>query len=195
MGWFILLLLIVVALALGAAALTSNPSAKASLPYKQQPNLFSPAERSFLGVLDQALAGRYRVFGKVRVAGVVAVSGASDRSARQRAFNKISAKHFDFVLCSPDDLSIVAVIELDDRSHRRSARQKRDRFLEDLCAATSLPLMRTATKRSYSVDEIRTQVDAVLGLAEQSPIQAETGAAPTIAASPGAPAGSGRRRV
>jgi len=35
--------------------------------YRQRGPLFTAAERSFLGILDKAVYGRYRVFGKVRV--------------------------------------------------------------------------------------------------------------------------------
>lgn len=38
------------------------------LAYAPAKTLFTPAERSFLGVLDEAVGNDYRVFGKVRVA-------------------------------------------------------------------------------------------------------------------------------
>lgn len=42
-----------------------------ALPYDLQEALFSPAERSFLGVLDLAVGDKARVFAKVRVADVL----------------------------------------------------------------------------------------------------------------------------
>ena len=98
---------------------------KSPFPYQRHTTLFSPAERSFLGVLDQAVAGKYRVFGKVRIADVATVRGTPNRSSWQVAFNKISSKHFDFVLCNPDDLTFVCAIELDDKSHSQDKRQGR----------------------------------------------------------------------
>nr|WP_274522501.1 DUF2726 domain-containing protein [Halorhodospira halochloris] len=94
-------------------------------PYTKASALFSPAERSFLGVLDQAAGYDYRVFGKVRVADVVKVRSMADRRAWQRAFNQISSKHFDFILCAKDDLSVVAAVELDDKSHQKGKRGER----------------------------------------------------------------------
>lgn len=58
-------------------------------PYTRNRALFSPAERSFLGVLEQAAAGDYRVMGKVRVADVIHVQPMADRRLWQRAFNRI----------------------------------------------------------------------------------------------------------
>src|SRR5438046_32622 len=82
-------------------------------------SLLTEAERSFFGVLDQALAGEYRLFAKVRLADVVRPVQGPSRSGRPAAFNSISAKHVDFVLCDPSSLRVVGVVELDDKSHRR----------------------------------------------------------------------------
>lgn len=131
-------------------------------PYTRNPVLFSPAERSFLGVLEQAVGAKYRVFGKVRVADVVSAKRLSNRRRWQRAFNRISAKHFDFVLCGKDDLSIIAVVELDDKSHGQRKRRERDRFLAGLCEAVSLPLLQIPAKRAYSVAEVRATLQSAL---------------------------------
>jgi hypothetical protein len=56
------------------------------------------------------------------------------RSARQKAFNKIAAKHFDFLLCDKEDLSVACAIEIDDASHNSKRRQERDEFLKGVCA-------------------------------------------------------------
>lgn len=82
--------------------------------YCQSTPLFSAAERSFLGVLDLAVAQQYRVFGKVRVADILLPAKGLNRSHWRIAFNKIAAKHFDYVLCDKETLAVIAMIELDD---------------------------------------------------------------------------------
>ena len=57
-----------------------------ALSYHKQPLLFSPAERSFLGVLELALGDNYRVYGKVRIADVLKPSKGSPKSHWQKAF-------------------------------------------------------------------------------------------------------------
>jgi hypothetical protein len=166
MGWIILLVVIIVVLASVAIWLKSPRAATAEFPYTKNAALFSPAERSFLGVLEQAVGEHYRVFGKVRVADVASVRPISDRSAWKRAFNRISAKHFDFVLCTRDDLSVAAAVELDDKSHQQRKRQARDGFLVSLCEAISLPLIQVPARRGYSVGELRAQVLSALGIAQ-----------------------------
>lgn len=160
MDWLVWLILVVVVAVVLAARL--KPQGVKGFPYKKNPVLFSPAERSFLGVLEQAVGDQYRVFGKVRVADVANVKSMSDCRTWQRAFNKISAKHFDFVICASDNLEIVAAVELDDKSHGKRQRQDRDKFLAGLCEAISLPLVRVPAQRAYSLADLQVLVGAAL---------------------------------
>ncbi len=133
-------------------------------PYKYVLNktLFTPAERSFLGVLDLAVADQYRIFGKVRVADILLPGKGLNKSNWQIAFNKVSAKHFDFVLCNKQTLEVIAVIELDDKSHQKAKTQHRDSLLASVCATADLPLVRFATQSSYQVAEIQQKIQAEL---------------------------------
>ena len=130
--------------------------------YRRKPYLLSKAERSFYGVLTQAVGDKALIFSKVRVADVLAPQKGLNRSNWQQAFNKISAKHVDFLLCDPQDCAIKLAIELDDASHGSAKRQKRDAFLEQACESAGLPLLRIRAARGYGVAEIRQQVEAVL---------------------------------
>lgn len=140
----------------------------AAYSYTLSEALFTPAERDFLLALDHAVGAHYRVFGKVRVADVLAVDSAADRSAWQRGFNQISAKHFDFVLCRADTLAIVAAIELNDASHRQKRRTVRDKFLMAACDAAGLPLIQVRASREYCVSTLRDQISTALGIAPQA---------------------------
>jgi Protein of unknown function (DUF2726) len=160
MSWIVLLVSALVLFIVLAAFLKRREIGPDSdgFPYNRNKVLFSPAERSFLGALEQAVAGEYRVFGKVRIADVASVKSNPNRASWQRAFNRISAKHFDFVLCKPDDLSIVCAVELDDQSHQQTKRKDRDHFVVGLCNAIGLPLLQIPAQRAYSVPELRSTV-------------------------------------
>ncbi len=140
----------------------SLPEGPEALPYVLGDALFTPAERSFLGVLDQAVGTDFRVFGKVRVADIVAVTKGTPKPLWQRAFNQISAKHFDFVLCRPNDLKPVCVIELNDQSHAKESRQGRDKFLERVCAAAGIPLIFFPAKSAYALAEVCASIAHVM---------------------------------
>ncbi|MBV1776153.1 DUF2726 domain-containing protein [Burkholderiaceae bacterium DAT-1] len=135
-----------------------------SLRYTTAPALFTPAERSFLGVLDGLLGPSYRVFGKVRVADVLVVRKGFERGEWQRLQNMIHAKHFDYVICRADDLKVMGIIELDDKSHHSSERKARDELLDAACKEANLPILHVAAKASYVLSDIDSQIRIVLGI-------------------------------
>ncbi|MBE9112351.1 DUF2726 domain-containing protein [Nodosilinea sp. LEGE 07298] len=130
--------------------------------YSCQKSLFTRAELSFYRALQEATTDRYHVFGKVRVADVLKPQ-TENRGDWQRAFNKISAKHFDFVLCDRDRLSVLAAIELDDNSHQRVDRVKRDDFLNQAVKSAGLPLIRFPVQTAYNREAIQHHIAQTLG--------------------------------
>jgi hypothetical protein len=167
MDWFIPIAVVLVVVLVIIVRWVLRARGDEAYPYVRNEALFTPAERSFLGALDRAVGPEYRVFGKVRVADVVSVRRMRDRSRWRQAFNRISPRHFDYVLCSKDDLGVVAVVELNDRSHRRRDRQDRDAFLVGLCDAIGLPLVQVPARKSYSVQALRAELLASIGVSER----------------------------
>ncbi len=135
----------------------SGRSPKIESAYEIRPFL-SDAERSFFGVLQQAVASDHQVFAKVRVADILRPIQGLDRGQRQRDFNRISAKHIDFIICDPKELRVLGVIELDDKSHSQSNRQSRDNFLDAAFASASIPILRIPARQSYSPGQLREQI-------------------------------------
>lgn len=152
--FFLLCLLIAIVFFIAAASRKSKPAISQG-NYDKKPYLLTKAERSFYGVLIQAVGTEVVVFSMVRVADVLKTRKGMNPSDRQRAFNQISAKHFDFILCQPTDLSIISVIELDDSSHGSEKRIKRDNFLNSACSSAGLTLHRFPAQNAYSVSDIR----------------------------------------
>ena len=123
--------------------------------YEKMDSLFSPAERSFFGALEQAVNGRYRFMGKVRLADVVRVKGGMNKGSWQNAFNRIQSKHVDIVACDPATLNIQLVVELDDSTHGQSRRQSRDQFVENALQAAGIPIVHVSAKKGYSTQDIQ----------------------------------------
>jgi hypothetical protein len=121
----------------------------------QKKTLFTPAERSFLGVLNQVVGENTKIFSKVRIADVVTPKKGLSRSDRQRALNKIISKHFDFILCNNDDLSVLCAIELNDKSHQADDRKQRDKLVTKVCDSAGLPLIEIKAKQSYVINDIK----------------------------------------
>jgi very-short-patch-repair endonuclease len=123
------------------------------LPYRKVDSLLTPAERSFYAVLLRVAESEHRqVFAKVRLADLFWLPGdATDRLIHQ---NRINQKHIDFVLCDPRQLTPLLAVELDDSSHQRTDRQKRDAFVDEVCAVAGLPLLRVPVQSRYDEREL-----------------------------------------
>ncbi|HIP12897.1 MAG TPA: DUF2726 domain-containing protein [Arcobacter sp.] len=170
----ILIVAVLLALAFLVLVIVKKSSTKDSdeisnFPYIKRGVLFTPAERSFLGVLNQAVGDKAQIFGKVRVADVITTKKGMTPSERQTAFNKISAKHFDYLLCDPKDISVICAIELNDSSHNTKKAQKRDAFLVGACKSANIPLLQIKAKSSYNINEIQEQLKQYLSPSEVEP--------------------------
>lgn len=71
----------------------------------------------------------------------------------------MSQKHVDFVLYDPWTSGIVAVLELDDRSHGEPQRRRRDRFLNDALSAAGVVLLRVKAARRYDTHRLRELIE------------------------------------
>jgi len=129
--------------------------------YRQNGSLFSVAERSFFGVLEELFGEDYRVFGKVRVADLIQPEkGAGGRSA----LNRIAGKHVDFVVCEANDLSVIGVIELDVGSHRQDSRPKRDISVDGAFASAGIPIIHFPVQAAYNLSSIRDAIRQTFSL-------------------------------
>jgi len=126
--------------------------------YLRNSSLFSKAERSFFGVLQDVVGERAYVFGKIRVADVLEPEGGLSRSDSKKGLSKISSKHFDFVLCRKTDLSFICAIELNDSSHKLESAKERDEILERACRTARFPLLWVPAQRGY----VREKVEELL---------------------------------
>jgi len=131
------------------------------LPYKKV-SLFTNAEKNFLRVLDESVGDKYRVMGKPRIADVILPVRGLAYNNWKRHFFQISNKHFDFIILSKDTFSPVLAIELNDKSHNKRKRKKRDALVERVCSSSGLPLLWINAKRSYSMEELKNKINSAI---------------------------------
>ena len=142
--------------------LSGAPKTSVSQAYEAVPALLTPAERSFFGALQRSVGSSYQIFAKVRLADVVRPVRSPSRSGWQSAFNRISSKHVDFVLCDLERLDVVAVIELDDRTHARFEREFRDSLVDSAVADAGIPILHVPARQTYSPLELRERLQGLL---------------------------------
>lgn len=139
------------------------------LPYYSRRVLMTPTELRFYTVLRQAVGREFGVMSKVRLADVVT---CPRRLWDTPVGRRISQKHLDFLLIDPETTSLVAAIELNDRSHERADRQARDRFVNEILQGAGVPLLTFLTARSYDARDLRQCIDAALVIRPQAMKQA-----------------------
>lgn len=130
--------------------------------YEAVDSLFTASELTFLHVLETAVDGRARVYGKVRIADLVRVASNVPRGYFLSAFNPIAQKHVDYVICHPHDLAVLCVVELDDPSHRRPERQARDALVDSVMASAGIPILHVPTQPDYDVRILQEMLDDLL---------------------------------
>jgi hypothetical protein len=127
-----------------------------SLPYHLRDDFLSPAELSFYRVLSTVISNRAVIFTKVRLADIFFVARPNENRSY---FGRISQRHIDFLLCEPNTAKPIVGIELDDSSHNRSSRKKRDEFVDQVFETTQLPLVRIPVQQTYTTQEVLGSVE------------------------------------
>lgn len=126
------------------------------LPYKTRHSLLSRGEAAFHRALRTAVQGKYLVAFKVRLADLITCGP----TAWNDGFGYlIATHHLDFVLCDHRSARILLAIELDDRSHDKPKRKRRDTFINDALSAAGIPLLRIQAAAKYDPDRVRQEIE------------------------------------
>lgn len=132
-------------------------------PYQSQGRLLSDAEIKFHQALRDTLqehgeTDEMVVFAKVRIADVISPGKGVSGSEWQDAYERISSKHFDYVICSAADSQIRLIIENSEPNQRSVKRLRRDHFLDQVCASASIPLLRLPMLDTYDQKALWSQI-------------------------------------
>lgn len=119
--------------------------------YERNEKFLSPAELHFMKALLNEVGEKYHVMCKIRLGDILKVREHLHGKKWRSAYNKILCKHVDFVLCSKENFEIMAVIELDDRSHEREDRKERDEFVDNAMKDAHIPIFHIPVQKNYSL--------------------------------------------
>jgi hypothetical protein len=133
-----------------------------TVEYERRSSPFTPAERSFLMVVEQALDSRYRVFGKVRLDDLIKPADSPAGGNPITAQNRFNRYHVDFVVCTANELALVGVLALEDPSHGHEDRAGRGGFIDLALAMAGIPVLRFPAKKGYQLQEVRARLAELL---------------------------------
>jgi hypothetical protein len=157
--WIILIVVVLLVLQSTKGSRNKGTSSEKSgdLPYVLKECLMSKAERSFFGVLEQVTdSSKYYIFPQLLLSKLVTVEKGA--GPYQTYHNKVDRKSVDFVLFDRNAISPVLAIELDDSSHDREDRQKRDAFVDRVLAKAGLPLLHVRAQAAYDPKQLAASI-------------------------------------
>jgi Protein of unknown function (DUF2726) len=127
-----------------------------AFPYERRESLLSRGEFAFYRALSQAVALRHGISMKTRLADIVRCRPELWDTIHGR---RLSQKHVDFVVYDRFTAAIVAVVELDDRSHDAQDRRDRDTFVDGVLRSLDVAIVRVRAASSYDIGALRRQLD------------------------------------
>lgn len=136
-------------------------------PFLHVGGFFSPVERTFYGLLCQASSGErnhYRkalVLGKMSLQEVYVLQSKLAQPVAQRQLKKLSAIHFDYVICDRKDLRVIAVVELQNTEKSTSKEIRRSKYIAKMCQKNHLPYHHFSSQKRYSVEALTEQIFSV----------------------------------
>lgn len=114
------------ALAVFVVLLASKRRGIGDLPVRAAP-LMTKRERIVCAMIERAVP-HARVHAQVSMGAILRPTAGLDRSRSTSVRNRFSSKRVDFLLEDRASGEIIAIVELDDRTHNRSADRQRDRM-------------------------------------------------------------------
>lgn len=115
--------------------------------------LLTENEIEFFGRLKKALPD-YEIFPQVALKAFIKPGASSGSKQFWAELAKIGSKHCDFLICRPGTYEVVAIIELDDRSHD----SKKDAERDAMTMAAGFKTLRFESRRKPRTEEIHSAV-------------------------------------
>ena len=154
-------------------------------PFDSKKAIFTPAEKNFQNLVEQAMGPKYRIINRVKLSDVVTIRNGVSTRAGQVASTNANAKYLDFVICDRTTMKLLGAIDLVD-TKGKGYKIKKDWFVSGALEAAAIPHIRIKVKANYTIDEIRACINSRL-LGNKSPtpkIKGKVIPAPMVKARP-----------
>lgn len=171
-------ILLVLAVALALLVFWIKRRRAAQGPYLLVDSLLTPAERAFSQAMEQAIAGRYRLLAKVRLAELFAVDLPVNSKGWQQAVDELAGRQADFVVCDSHSFAPLALVELRDPAQGRRGRVEHDDWLVGVCRKVGVPVLVVEARSNYSVAELKRHLAVALATEEDVALEAPLSAEP-----------------
>jgi hypothetical protein len=131
-------------------------------PFAVKRQLFTAAERQFLDLIENAVAGEFRVISRVRLSDLLSLRKDANHKIAKSALLRAGAKQVDFVLCNKSDMTPIMAIDLVYGQGPNGHNTQRDFFVNGALETASIPHVRIKAKGGYTKVEIKECIEAKL---------------------------------
>lgn len=125
--------------------------------YDLQPSLLTPTEEIFYGILKEVVADSYQIIPQVQLSKIMKVRDSNRNYTNYHDFNQVNKKSIDFVLYD-ENLKAYLAIELDDYTHSRPNRIKRDEFVNKIMNEAGLRLVHVQVSNNYDLGMLKSEI-------------------------------------
>lgn len=129
----------------------------------EKASVMTPGELRFYKVITYLFKDEYYILAQVRLANVVKIK---DKYFVWKRFNLLGSKCVDFVLVDKQTGESKLVIELDDRSHDKPERNKRDRFVDRVLKESNVPVLHKRYEKYYENSKLKAEVLSCLSTSQ-----------------------------
>lgn len=130
------------------------------LPFKRKDFLLNIPERQFFETLQQIIPIDYVVFPQIVLSSIIQVN------SRKKDFwthqNKINRKTIDFVIFEKQYLKPIIAIEYDWKTHKRSDRQKRDNFVDNVLGSVWIKIFHIKHQKNINFEELKNKINELI---------------------------------
>lgn len=132
-------------------------------PFERKAAIFTPAEKNFQNLVEQAMGSQYRIINRVKLSDIVTIRNGISNRAGQTAANNANSKYLDFIICDRNSMKLLGAVDLVD-TKGKGYKVKKDWFVSGALEAAAIPHIRIKVKANYTIDEIRACINSrILG--------------------------------
>jgi very-short-patch-repair endonuclease len=137
-----------------------------SYEFKKRKYFMTSSENAFYKRLVSLYGDKYFIFPQVNVASILSekINGQNWKAAR----NIINRKSVDYLICDKNYIMPLAAIELDDSSHDKEDRIKRDALVEQMFINSGMPLVRFKNVNNLSDYELKEKIESALNNSDKN---------------------------
>jgi len=134
------------------------------VPFESIGTLLTKQEKELLDLLKSVVVGRYIIHLKVSIKSLLRLKRNISKSARAGYWKKIEAHRADFVLCEPDSLKVVCVINLERRGQVTDGKVEYDKYMVSAFKEASLPFIHFKANYEYNENDVMKMLSAAVDI-------------------------------